>query len=220
MNYATIKRLGQLLESIVGLIAVFFIGFIPSVFCLLMGLASLVNEENNREIRWWVLLSALPLVTALALWVAKMAGRAMRMSYPELAQWGERPFNGSSAPREPSVDSVDLPMPVTLAMNLPRIPLLLAPLLSLWWLSHFGGGILVSLGVDSWVEATFPHWSEVGKKGLAQAIGFPFTMALNVYLMLAVGAFTRRLTVLLRVWRWRIVIDVLVALTSFGLMIS
>src|SRR5262249_22075294 len=105
-----------------------------------------------------------------------------------------------------------LPLPVAMALVLPRVPLVVAPLLALWWLAHFGF-VTALLSVapgprELIVSGQYVHLL------LFKIAEFGYNLASNGYLFLAVGAFTRRLVVLRWLWRVRGLIDLALVLTS------
>lgn len=137
-----------------------------------------------------------------------MGSRALHMCQPELRkEQDEFPWvlfwRSSTKPLE----HMHHPMPIVLGINLPRIPRLLVPLLSLWWLAHVGIGLLFSVLVDAGMDQTRNHVHVVFRYLMCQAFGFPFTFACNVYLILAIAAWGPRTSVLETVWRYRLLID-------------
>jgi len=203
-------------ESIVGLFGTFFVGFAPPVLLLLFGLASLTNEENAREAPAWVLLPA-ALVTAIpAVWIARLSSRTLYSIYPELRKFDQTQQKGWTPFDSPETgERVKLPMPVVMPTHLANLPLVLGIPLSMWWLLHFGSGVLIGFGADRWMDSAFPNADVVTRFLAPQALNFAFSFASNIYLMLAIGVHAPRLTTLQAIWRWRIVLDIILTLVTF-----
>jgi hypothetical protein len=95
--------------------------------------------------------------------------------------------------------------PLALAVAMRQAPpwLILRPLVSLWWLFCFGAGcafaVLIQFGESH------------GEGALIALLVFAYVYAANAYLLLAISAWTNRAAVLQTVWRFRILIDLLVA---------
>ena len=131
------------IESVIALLATYAGGFLPS---LLLGVFALAEGSGHGKVPLCVMLVSFTAITAAsAIWVARMAQAALVESCPRLARLlGEvgRTVRNYEEPVAPSS-----PLPLVMALRLPRIPLLLRPLVGLWWGGLFLGvaalGILV-----------------------------------------------------------------------------
>jgi hypothetical protein len=207
-------------EALAGMFAVFFIGFAPAILGVLFGLASLVNAENARDLPAWVCFSVALVTGTLAVWLARMAQRALYMCYPEMRKLDQSIQAGQKsvldlAPDEGPTEKVKQPMAIVVGLNLPRIPVILAVPLALYWLAHAGSGVFIGLKLDVWVDSAFRGAPDAVKFLLPQVLNFAFSFASNIYLMLAAALFVRRLTVLEKLWSLRLLIDlILTAITA------
>ena len=220
------KRWRERAEAIAGAFAVFFIGFAPPLLSLLFGLAALTNEENARDLPAWVCFSVCLVSAALAVWLARIVQRALFMCHPELKKLdkammvAQKPVFTPFDSDQP-VEKTDLPMAIVAGMNLPRVPVLLAVPLAVWWLAHCGAGVFIGMRLDQWIESAFPHAPAAVKYVLPHVLNFGFSFATNIYLMLAVALFVRKTTALLWVWRVRLLVDVvLTAITAVPALIE
>jgi hypothetical protein len=207
-------------EAILGTAAVFIIGFAPPVLALLFGLAALMNRENARWLPAWVCFPFCLVSGALAVWVVRVVQRALYMCHPELQKLdramtrGQKPLLTPFDSDEPA-ETMKLPMAIVAGINLPRIPLLLAIPLALWWLGHAGAGVFVGLKLDDYMDSAFRRSPDWVKYVLPHVLNFGFSFAANIYLMLAVALFVRKTAVLQWVWKMRLLIDlILTAITA------
>jgi len=96
-----------------------------------------------------------------------------------------------------------------MAIRLPSLPVFLRPLLSIWWLGHFGAGVGLGLAVYLATER--------------QLIGLPIArilvplildlgvlFAVNLYLLLALAVLFGTPHLWLKLWRARILLDLTV----------
>ena len=112
------------------------------------------------------------------------------------------------------------PFAPLVALRLSRLPVLLRPVVATWWAAHFAMGLFLAYVVEAGTAgANFsgeplrhPGW--VGQFTAFVAVGLTYAFASNLYAMLTLTAlgFGRR-TVFL-VWRWRILLDVAVAIAA------
>jgi hypothetical protein len=207
-------------EAILGLLATFFIGFgIPLVVSV--SVVALSGLDSGLLVGG-IFIALMIVLGGLAIWVARLASRAWYACYPEWRQWETGQMAGAGPallspflpPEEKDGPHEHLPLAVMMAVLLPRFPWLLRPLLGLWWLAHFSSGVFLALGTGPAFESAFPNWSPEARFLLAQAFGFTFIFAANLYLMLALGLFVRRSGTLCQLWRWRLVVDAAVLLAA------
>lgn len=214
------KRWRERAEAILGTAAVFMIGFAPTILGVLFGLAALVNRENAEWLPAWVCFPVAVVSGALAVWVARLIQRALYMCHPELRKLDQVLTRGQKSLMTPfetdqPVETVHLPMAVVAGTSLPRVPVLAAIPLALWWLAHASTGVIVGLRLDRYMDQAFRGAPAGVKYVLPQVLNFAFSFAANIYLMLAVALFVRNTTWLLRLWKVRLFIDlVLTAITA------
>jgi hypothetical protein len=96
-----------------------------------------------------------------------------------------------------------------------RWPLVLRPLVFLWWLGHFAFGACAVLLADD-INREFE--SRSAGMIFSLFLAFSYGLAANGYLIFAVGSLTRNLRVLQRVWSARLIVDV--ALALLGLLLA
>jgi hypothetical protein len=207
-------------EAILGLLATFFIGF--GMPLAVFGCLVTVSRWENGWLLGGLFIADMVILGGLAVWVARLASRAWYACYPEWRQFEQQQMAGSGpvllSPFLPEEENEGpgehLPLAVRMAVRLPRFPWLLRLPLGLWWLGHFSSGVFLALGAGLWFERAFPATAPQVRFLLAQGLGFAFVFAANLYLMLALGLFTRRPETLSQCWRWRLVIDAAVLLTA------
>jgi hypothetical protein len=105
------------------------------------------------------------------------------------------------------IEAERFPLAPHLAVEQWHWPVPLRPFVSLWWLAHF----FLAAAVAVCLDLLFRHqpiawWWHAGM----YAFGFSATYSANLYLLLAVSAFTRSPTLLQAVWRSRLAIDFVV----------
>jgi hypothetical protein len=220
------KRWRDRAEAIAGAFAVFFIGFAPPVLALLMGLAALTNAENAKDLPAWVCFPVALISGAFALGLARLIQRTLYMCHPELKKLdramlrGQKPLITPFDSDQP-LEKTDLPMAIVAGMNLPRIPIALAVPLAMWWLAHGGAGIFIGLRLDQYIDSAVHDAPAAVKYVLPNVLNFGLSFAANIYLMLAVALFVRKTTVLLWLWKVRLLIDlVLTAITAVPALIE
>jgi hypothetical protein len=198
------------IESVIGLWATFVLGFAPPVLLLLFGLAALVNEENARDAPAWLCFSGLAATAASGVWTARMASRALALCHPELGPPGSAPVKALLP--EGAEERVTLPLAVVMGARLPRVPWLLAAPLGVWWLAHFGSGAFLGRRTTFWLESAVQRPSPLLLAVAPQALTFALTFAANLYLLLALALFVRSVPVLLRLWKFRLALNVAITL--------
>jgi hypothetical protein len=90
------------------------------------------------------------------------------------------------------------PSAVVLSLQQPRLPIVLRPIASLWWLFQFLMAVVWGM-VLSILEKDMPSWAW----GIMSIIISGFTYLTFNYLLLAVTAFTKKRNVITTVWKWR-----------------
>ncbi len=184
-------------ETILGLLAAFFIGFFGPVVAGIGLLASLIGGQPKLAV-----LAALAFAFSgrFAILVAKMAAEA---------SVGKLPVGVVNV----SCDQpLCLPFALAMAALLPHYHWLWRPWLALWWLAHFGFaaafGHLVAMSLIERLDAA----TAVVAIPLAVVVHFAFLFASNLYLVLASRVALSSPRWCVRIWRYRFAIDFTVAL--------
>lgn len=186
-------------ETTLGLLAAFFIGFfapVASAIFILVGIA------KHR-----------PLLAGAALLATLVSGRAAIMVARMAAQASMGWLGGpppSTPPKEAGAKT-QLPFALAMAALLPHYSWFFRPVLSAWWLAHFCGaaafGHTVAMNLIHRLDAT----TAVVALPLAVVVHFAFLFASNLYLVLAARAILRSPKFCVRVWKYRFVIDFIIA---------
>jgi len=187
-------------ETTLGLLAAFFIGFFaPVVF----GLIALVGLVQGRIP---IIVAGVPmtLVTGwLALLIARMAAEA---SVGRLADRGEPPL-----PFDPTLPVIRLPFALAMAARLPMMSWFWRPWLAVWWMGHFciaaAFGHFVAVNLIKRLDVA----TAVIAVPLAVLVHFAFLFAANLYLVIAARALVPSPRLCVRVWKYRFVIDFVIA---------
>jgi hypothetical protein len=108
---------------------------------------------------------------------------------------------------------IRLPLALVMATQVPRIPVLLRPLLSLWWLAYFTAGGLGGWAVFAWARKVLVG-APVLRVLLPVVLDFGILFAVNLYLMLAAAALIRQPMLWQRLWRWRLAVDLALTLAT------
>ena len=101
------------------------------------------------------------------------------------------------------------------AMRVRNCPLLLRPLAAAWWAAHFLIGIAAAIFFDNLIVAD--HSMSDGRLArcvVFVAIDLTIAYSANLYGLLAVTAAGGGDQIVQRVWRWRIALDLGVAITA------
>lgn len=241
MSETMLHRLAELwegLETLTGVVAVFFIGYLPTVALVLASFAA------RDRLQWlWAMLAVFTLL--LAIWVTRLVGAALYDRYPQFRPAPTRrglgrgkvgvdeaccdpcTTSGEDLPRldaetgdgagtfHEAVGQIargpSRPLALLVADRVRGVPVLLRPIVGLWWLGHFAGGALIG------------HWASRMFAGVLNNPGFGFLVvvplalqfallfAVNLYLVMAVAVVSRDRRPHEFVWRWRLAIDVLVS---------
>jgi len=188
-------------ETTLGLLAAFFIGFFaPVVFAIM----TLVGIAQGRLPMIGAAL-ALTLVTGwLALLVARMAAEA---SMGRLSERGE-----PTPSFDPQLPVIRLPFALAMAARLPLLNWFWRPWLAVWWMTHFciaaAIGHLVAVNLIRRLDVA----TAVLAVPLAVVVHFSFLFAANLYLVLAGRALMPSPRLCVRIWKYRFLIDFIVAL--------
>jgi hypothetical protein len=187
----------ETIELLLGLLATFILSFALPVLGFLMTIATLVGPE-------WTLRDKLVAVTAfvvgtpLAIVLVRTVVRVLELSQPLLFS------------REPAKSRLSFSEAVFQATRYPGLPWPLRPLLTLWWLLHFAGGVVVAVAAgQAWSLAAFSPKAIVVQTVLPQVLGLAYAFAGNLYLALALGVLVRRPLLLQRLWKWRLLSDIM-----------
>jgi hypothetical protein len=197
------------LEAILGLLATFILGFGTPLVCLL-GIIIGLNVQLPPWLEWVVFL--VPVASGLlAIPMAWLANSALYDCFPEWTARGcavRQKNKPELCPFAPSDEHADgrLPLAVAMALRLPRIPIGLRPLLSVWWLLHFGAGAMLGLGVYLATKQLLA--AQAGALLVIPfLLDFGVLFAANLYLLMAVAVLGRNPTLWMKFWRWRILVD-------------
>jgi hypothetical protein len=183
------------LETILGLLAAFFIGFFAPVVLAILTLASL----GGRRFGLTLVAAILTVVTArLAVLIAGLAAHAS-MGRCDIHDDDTGPV-------------IQLPFALAMAAQLPRWSWFWRTSVGLWWLSHFGGAALVGHAMAVAIIRQLDVATAVIAVPLAVVVHFAFLFAANLYLVLAARTLSLHPRLCVAVWRHRFLIDFLVAL--------
>jgi hypothetical protein len=200
--YGAICDVWEVIEALAARMATLLIGYSPPLLFLILGCWGAVDRDAAR---FGYCFLGLVLSLPVAVWLTLLLSRAEEA----------RLFQVKLGDRQA------LPLAVATAGHIPDLPWVLRPFLAAWWLGHFGIGLLVVLIVPLRPDRAGKDWQEtVVLYALPLVIGFSFTLAANIYFLLALALFERRITVLQKVWRWRLVIDIAVGLISVALLLA
>ena len=187
-------------ETTLGLLAAFFIGFFaPVVFGILL----IVGFAQGR---WNLVATMLPLMLGtgwLALLIARMAAEA---SMGRLHDTGELPPTF-----DPRLPVVKLPFALAMAARMPLLTWFWRPLIAAWWLAHFCVAAAIGHTVAIHLIKRLDVATVLIAVPLAVVIHFAFLFASNLYLVLAARAIGPTPRWCVRVWKYRFVIDLVIA---------
>lgn len=208
-----IRKLWIAIESFSGLLAAFMIGFAPVILLIIGALLALATCNVTACVL--CLAVGLPAGWAASR-VAKLAGTVIERQgslwppdvafEPDAAIDDER-FGFEDRPPPPVAPALALEM----ARELPRLPVPAGAVLCLWWLCHFGLAAAAGHASADFVSRSLdrPTALTVFLIGLGLRIAFLF--AANLYLVLAVAVVWRQPIVWQSLWRYRVPIDLLLA---------
>jgi hypothetical protein len=101
------------------------------------------------------------------------------------------------------------------ALKWSKWPLLLRPLISLWWAAHFLIGIVASIYFDNIVIAdTTTRNIRLVRCLIFIIIDLTIAYSANLYALLAITAAGGKEQIVNNIWRWRIALDLAVAIVA------
>jgi hypothetical protein len=116
-----------------------------------------------------------------------------------------------------AMEKLEEPRALLFAQRQPRWPVVLRPVVVLWWLIHFLAGAAATIAI----ERVFPAGAAWREKVILTAIPVVLILAgsyaSNLFLLLAVAAAFPRQAIIEVVWRRRIVVDLMVTAVALGL---
>jgi hypothetical protein len=121
-----------------------------------------------------------------------------------------------------SLENGEYPFAPWFALKLRRWPLLLRPLVAAWWAVHFLLGCAASMFLENLVVADTVNWNmRILRCLIFVAMGSTIAYSANLYALLAITASGGGETIVRQVWRWRIILDlgVAIAAASFPLVV-
>lgn len=184
-------------ETILGLLAAFFIGFFAPVVLAILTLSSL----GWRKLGLTVMAAALTLVTArLALLIARLAARA------STGRWDR------GAASDPTLPVIQVPFALAMAAWLPEWSWFWRAAVGLWWLSHFCFAAWIGHAIAMSLIRQLNVANAVVAIPFAVLVHFAFLFAANLYLVLAARTLSPHPWLCIRVWKYRLAIDFLIAL--------
>jgi hypothetical protein len=184
-------------ETILGLLAAFFIGFFAPV---LFGIGMLSTLAGGRW-EWCIVCAGLALVTGrLAVLIMRLAAHA------STGRWGGTGHDAEDLP------VVQMPFALAMAAQLPRWPLVLRMLVGFWWLAHFGGAALLAHAIGGALIRRLDVATALIAVPLAVMVHFAFLFAANLYLVLSARMLSPHPKLCVFVWRYRFAIDFVIAL--------
>lgn len=187
-----VGRVARKLEAVVGLLSAAFVG----IGVLSMGLAVLIpNSHRYPPHVGWIIAGSV------------VAGAAEVLFFLTLVCNLDRVGPGPFAPQ--------------VAVRLGRWPAILRPVAAAWWAAHFGLGLLMAYvieaemaGVDFGGDGAFGHPGPAAQFAVLVAVGFTLAFAFNLYAMLTLTALGFGRRAVSAVWRWRLVLDVALAIAA------
>lgn len=109
------------------------------------------------------------------------------------------------------------PLPLFFALNTPRLPLVLRPVVGLWWTAHFLLGTAIALKIETGLPSVAGDYSIQIQIVVFFAISFSLAFAFNLYAMLALAAFGFGERFIRAAWKWRVTIDFVIAIAAMVL---
>lgn len=206
-----LRKFWTAVESIVGLLATFMIGFTPPVL-LFFG----IFVSGDLVIAGPCLAGCL-LTGWLAWRVAKLAsivveqkGSLWPPDPPDLPKEEKEVFRIEDPPLPPTAP----PLALAMAHELPRLSSLARGALGMWWLGHFALAVVAGHFSAQWIV----HVVNPQAQAIVFVIGvffhFAFLFAANLYLLLATAVLAPRPEIWEQLWSYRFLIDFLLALGS------
>jgi hypothetical protein len=101
------------------------------------------------------------------------------------------------------------------ALKLRRWPLLLRPLVAAWWAVHFLLGSAASMFLENLIVANAVTWNvRILRCFIFVGVGLTVAYSANLYALLAITASGGGERIVRQVWRWRIVLDLGIAIAA------
>jgi hypothetical protein len=101
------------------------------------------------------------------------------------------------------------------ALQFQNWPLLLRPFAAVWWLAHFAAGIGATILVDNILVLSMTDWNtRVLRSLIFIPISFTIAYSANLYLLLLVTAAGGGKRAVGAIWRYRILLDLAVAICA------
>lgn len=206
-----LQKICNLIESIAGLLAAFVIGFAPPILLALSGLMNFGLREPG--LAFLCIVGALA-TGAMAGYVATLASRVVERdgslwpANPVVAD--EEVFRIEETPSLPATQ----PLAIGMAYEMRPAPLPVRVVLSLWWLTHFGAAVVAGHFAAQLVAGNLrgPGGATLFLVGVS--LHFAFLFAANLYLLLSAAVALPWEELWHDLWRYRIMIDLLVAIGS------
>jgi len=183
-------------ETVLGLLAAFFIGFFaPVAFGVLM-LATMARQK----LEWTFLFGLVALITGrLAVLIMRMAAHASTGRWASIEGDDDSPV-------------VQLPFALAMAAHLPHWPAFWRAGVGLWWLAHFCGAAMFGHAIGASLIRRLDVATALVAVPLAVLVHFAFLFAANLYLVLAARILSPTPRWCVAVWRYRFLIDFVIAL--------
>lgn len=109
------------------------------------------------------------------------------------------------------------PLQLMFALHMRRWPLILRPVIGLWWTAHFLLGTLIGLKIEMGLASVDSDYSVQIQLVVFLAISFSLAFAFNLYAMLALAAFGYNERFIRSAWKWRVTIDLVIAIAALVL---
>jgi len=101
------------------------------------------------------------------------------------------------------------------AMQYRRWPLVLRPVVAIWWLAHFAAGIAAIILADNILVMNMTDWNtRVLRSVLFVAVSFTIAYSANLFLLLTVTAIGGGRPAVSLFWRYRFLLDLAVAVIA------
>jgi hypothetical protein len=184
------------LETAVGLIAAFFIGFFIPVALGSVTLAALLLG-NQKGV--WALLPLTLVTGRLAFLTAQLAARASDGRITDARE------------TDPALPPLRVPFVLAMAAQLTDWNWYWRPWLGLWWLAHFACAAALGHLVALEVTRGLNPQNFLGGVLLMTLTHFAFLFAANLYLILAARVVSPTPQLCLVAWRYRFLIDTVLA---------
>ena len=109
------------------------------------------------------------------------------------------------------------PLPLMFALHMRRWPMILRPVVGVWWTAHFLLGMVIALKIEMGLASAASEYGIQMQIVIFLAISFSLAFAFNLYAMLALAAFGFREQFIRSAWKWRVTIDFVIAIAALVL---